>query len=123
MPSRKPSMRYGQMTQDTTMGVIITDNSCWCYLATSSRQAKFPIAWTATCQASLSFTISRSLLKFMSIESVMLSNHLICRLLLLPSIFPSIRAFHNESALLSRWPKHWSFSFSIRICTTIILPP
>ena len=66
-------------------------------------------------QASLSFTISWCLLKFKSIESVMLSNHLIfcCPLLLLPSIFPSVRGFSNESALRIRWPKYWSFSFSI----------
>ena len=66
-------------------------------------------------QASLSFTISQSLLKLMSIESVMLSNHLIlcCSLLLLPSIFPSIRVFSKESALHIRWPKYWSSSFSI----------
>ena len=67
------------------------------------------------CQASLSITNSRSLLKLMSIESVTLSNHLIlCNpLLLLPSIFPSIRVFSNESALRIRWPKYWSFSFNI----------
>ena len=72
--------------------------------------------WTAACQASLSITNSQSLLKLMSIESVMPSNHLIlcCPLLLLPSIFPSIRVFSNESALCIRWPKYWSFSFSIR---------
>jgi len=71
--------------------------------------------WTAACQASLSFTISQSLLKLMSIESVMPSNHLIlCHLLLLlPSIFPSIRVFSSESSLCIRWPKYWSFSFSI----------
>ena len=71
--------------------------------------------WTAAHQASLSFTISQSLLTLMSIESMMPSNHLIlCRpLLLLPSIFPSIRVFSNEAALHSRWPKYWSFSFSI----------
>ena len=71
--------------------------------------------WIAADQASLSFTISWSLLKFMSIKSVMLSKHLIlcCRLLLLPSIFPSIRVFSNESALPIRWPKYWSFSFNI----------
>ena len=71
--------------------------------------------WTAAHQASLSITNSRSLLKLMSIESVMPSNHFIlCRpLLLLPSIFPSIRVFSNESALCIRWPKYWSFSFSI----------
>ena len=71
--------------------------------------------WTAACQASLSITNSQSLLKLMSIESVMPSNHLIlCRpLLLLPSIFPSIRVFSNESALCIRWPKYWSCSFNI----------
>ena len=70
--------------------------------------------WTAACQASLSFTISQSLLKFMSIESVMPSNHLIlCRPLLLPSIFPSIRVFSYELVLHIRWPKYLSFSFSI----------
>ena len=71
--------------------------------------------WTAACQASLSFTISWSLLKLMSIELVMPSNHLIlCHLLLLlPSVFPSIRVFSNESALHIRWPKYWSFSFTI----------
>ena len=71
--------------------------------------------WTAACHASLSFTISWSLLKLISIESVMPSNHLIfCHpLLLLPSIFLSIRVFSNESALHVRWPKYWSFSFSI----------
>ena len=76
---------------------------------------KFLTPWTAAHQASLSLTISWSLLKFMSIESVMLSNHLIlCHpLFLLPSIFPSIRVFSNESALHIRWSKHWSFSFSI----------
>ena len=71
--------------------------------------------WTAACQASLCFTISQSLLKLMSIESVMPSNHLIlCHPLpLLPSIFPSIRVFSSESVLRIRWPKYWSFSFSI----------
>ena len=69
--------------------------------------------WIAAYQAPLSSTISQSLLKFMSIESVMLSNHLIlCRPLLWPSIFFSIRAFSSESALLIRWPKYWSFSMS-----------
>ena len=71
--------------------------------------------WTAARQASLSITNSWSLPKLMSIESVMPSNHLIlyCPLLLLPSIFPSIRVFSNESALCIRWPKYWSFSFNI----------
>ena len=70
--------------------------------------------WTATCQASLSITNSQSLLKLMFIESVMPSSHLIlCHPLLLPSVFPSIRVFFNESALRIRWPKYWSFSFNI----------
>ena len=70
--------------------------------------------WTAVRQVSLSITNSRSLLKLMSIESVMPSNHLIlCHPLLLPSIFHSIRVFSNESVLQIRWPKFWSFSFSI----------
>ena len=75
----------------------------------------FATPWTAARQASLSITNSQSLLKLMSIESVMPSNHLIfcCPLLLLPSIFPSIRVFSNESVLRIRWPKYWSFSFSI----------
>ena len=80
-----------------------------------SHVSLFATPWTAACQASLSFTISQSLLKLMCIESVMPSNHLIlCHpLLLLPSIFPRIRVFSNESALCIRWPKYWSFSFSI----------
>ena len=70
--------------------------------------------WTAACQASLSITNSLNLLKLMSIESVMPSNHLIlCHPLLPPAIFPSVRAFSSESALRIRWPKYWSFSFSI----------
>ena len=74
----------------------------------------FGTPWTAAHQASLPITNSQSLLKLMSVESVMPSNHLIlCRpLLLLPSIFPSIRVFSNESALRTRWPKDWSFSLS-----------
>ena len=76
----------------------------------------FVTPWTAACRASLSFTIFQSLLKLMSIESVMPTNHLIfCHLLLLlPSIFPSIRVFSNELALCIRWPKYWHFSFSVR---------
>ena len=74
----------------------------------------FATPWTAVRQASLSFTISQRLLKFMSIESMMSSNHLIlCHPLLFPSIFPSIRVFSNESALGIRWPKYWSFSFNV----------
>ena len=77
----------------------------WCFMT----------PWTAACQASLSITNSRSLLKLMSIESVMSSNHLIlCHSLLLPpSIFPSIRVFSSQSVLHIRWPRYWSFSFSI----------
>ena len=76
----------------------------------------FPTPWTPVCQVSLSNNNSQTLLKLMSIESVMPSNHLIlCHPLLLPSIFPSIRVFYNESVLLIRWPKYWSFSFSISL--------
>ena len=75
----------------------------------------FVTPWTAACQASLSIINSRSLLKLTSVKSVMPSNHLVlCRpLLLLPSIFPSIRVFLNESALHIMWPKNWSFSFNV----------
>ena len=77
----------------------------------------FVTPWTITCQASLSITNSWSLLKLMSIESVMPSNHLIlcCPLFLLPSIFPSIRVFSNELVLFIRWPKYWRFSFSASV--------
>ena len=92
----------------------IVDLQC-CAVQLLSPVQLFATPWTAACQASLSFTISWSLLKLMSIESVMPSNHLIlCRpLLLLPSIFLSIRVFSNEPVLGIRWPKYWSFSFSI----------
>ena len=91
------------------------------YLFTTSVQLShsdvrlFVNPWTAACQASLSITNCQSMLKLMSIESVMPSNHLIlcCPLLLPPSIFPSIRVFSNESALHIRWPKYWSFSLSL----------
>ena len=75
----------------------------------------FATPWTAVRHTSLSLTISRSLPKFMSIELVMPFSHLIlcCPLLLLPSIFPSIRVFSNELAVCIRWPKYWSFNFSI----------
>ena len=80
-----------------------------------NRVQLFETPWSAACQASLSITNSWSLPKLMSLELVMSSNHLIlcCPLLLLPSIFPSIRVFSNESALRMRWPKYWNFSFSI----------
>ena len=93
---------------------------CYGYIQFSSIQSLsrvqlFAASWTTACQASLSITNSWSLPKLMSIELVMPSNHLIlrCPLLLLPSIFPSIRVFSNESALQIRWPKYWSFSFNI----------
>ena len=78
----------------------------------------FVTPWTAARQASLSITSSQSLLKLKSIESMMSSNHLIlcCPLLLMSSIFPSIRVFSNGSALHIKWPKYWSFSFSISSC-------
>ena len=77
----------------------------------------FAIPWTAARKASLSITNSQSLVKLTSMESVMPSNHLFLRhpLLLPPSVFPSIRVFSNESVLHIRWPKYWSFSFSISL--------
>ena len=86
-----------------------------CSVQSLSRVRLFVTPWIAARQASLSITNSRSSLKLMSIESVMLSSHLIlCHpLLLLPPIPPSIRVFSNESTLRMRWPKYWSFSFSI----------
>ena len=87
-----------------------------------SRVRLFVTPWTVACQASLSITNSRSLLKLMSIESVMPSNRLIhCRPLLPPSIFPCIRVFSNESVLRIRCPKYWSFGFSISPSKTKIL--
>ena len=87
--------------------VVVVQSLSWVHL--------FATPWTAACQASRSITNSQSLLKLMSIVSMMPSNHLILyRSLLLPSsVFPSIRVFSNESVLCIRWPKHWSFSFSI----------
>ena len=84
-------------------------------LFSHSVMSDFGILWIIECQASLSITNSQSLLSLMSIELVMPSNHLIlcCPLLLLPSIFPSIRVFSSELVLHIRWPKYWSFSFSI----------
>jgi len=104
------------------LGTILTLQSIWkinteriSSVQSLSRVQLFATPWTATHQAFLSITNSWSLLKLMSIESVMPSNHLIlcCSLLLLPSIFPSIRVFSSESVLHIRWPKYWSFSFSI----------
>ena len=91
------------------------DEMCVSSVQLLSHVQLFTTPWTATRQASLSITNSWSLPKLMSIESVMPSNHLtLCNpLLLLPSIFPNIRVFSNESALHIRWPKYWSFSFNI----------
>ena len=85
---------------------------CYCLLAKVVSDSVTP--WTEPLQASLPYPISQNFFKYMSIESVMTSNHLIlCHPLLLPSIFSSIRVFSNELALHIRWPKYWSFSFSI----------
>ena len=98
------SLLYSKVTQ--LCFVVVQSLSCVQLLVTP---------WTAAHQAALSFTVSWTLLKFMSIESVMPSNHLILcyPLLLPPSIFPSIRVFSSESVLRIRWPKYWNFSFSI----------
>ena len=90
-------------------------DSFLCSVQSLSRVRLFVTPWTAACQASLSITNSQSLLKLMSTEPVIPSNHLVlCRSLLLPpSVFPSIRVFSNESLLPIRWPKYWSFSYSI----------
>ena len=94
---------------------ILLKNSEFSSVQWLSRVWLFATPWTAASQASLSITNFRSLLKLMSIDSVMPSSHLIlCHpLLFLPSIFPSIRVLSSESALCIRWPKYWSFSFSI----------
>ena len=96
-------------------GVLVCLNMMFSSVQLLSRVPLFATPWTAACQASLSITNSQSPPKPMSTESVMPSNHLIlCSpLLLLPSIFPSIRVFSNESALCIRWPKYRSFSFNI----------
>ena len=95
--------------------VLFSECSILSSVQSLSHVRLFATPWTAACQASLSIANSWSLLKLMSFESVMPSNHLTlcCPLLFPPSIFPSIRVFLSESVLLIRWPKHWSFSFSI----------
>ena len=114
---------YGEKFENTIFyedRIHVENEVCWCLIQFNSVQSLhrirlFAIPWTAACQAFLSITNSWSLPKVISIESVMLSNHLIlCHPLLpLPSIFPSIRVFSNESALCIRWTKYWSFSFNI----------
>ena len=103
-------MAVTKTKQSTSYEIIFSES-----VQSLSHVRLFATPWTAACQASLSITNSQSLPKLMSIELAMPSNHLIlCRpLLLLPSIFPSIRAFSSESVLRIRWPKYWSFSFSI----------
>ena len=101
----------------TFSALVNTHKSCWwdyfVVVQFISHVRLFETPWTAVCQAYLSFSISQSLFKLMFIESVMPSNHLICcPLLLLPSIFPRIRVFSNESVLPIRLPKYWSFSNS-----------
>ena len=100
------------------MDIVLDWISQFSSVQSLSRVPLFVTPWATACQASLSITNSRSLPKLMSTESVMPSNHLIlCHpLLLMPSIVPRIRVFSNESVLCIRWPKYWSFSFSISPC-------
>ena len=105
--------RFEQVLYSRPCARYPLDTCCCCSVAQSC-QTLTP--WTAAQQASLSFTISQSLLKLMSIESVMTSNHLILCHPLPPSIFPSIKVFSSESVHHIRWPKYWNFSFSISLC-------
>ena len=102
-------------SQEEASSCFVPLSTCCCCFQLLSYIRLFATPWAAARQASLSFTVSQSLLKLMSIRSMMPSNPLIlcCPLLLLPSIFPSIKVFSNELALHSRWPKYWNFSFSI----------
>ena len=99
-------LQFGERTQDCGLGQAGKEGP---HLARMGASHLFETPWTAACQASLSITNSRSLFRLLSIASVMPSNHLIlcCSLLLLPSIFPSIGVFSNESVLCIRWPKYW----------------
>ena len=103
-PGFRRALLYCSLCQENALSSVQLLSHVWLFAAPQ----------TAACQASLSITNTQSLLKLMSIESVMPSNHLIlcCPLLLPPSIFPSIRVLFNESVLCIRWPKYWSFSFS-----------
>ena len=114
--SQKVNLDLVMFSVSTHCGTVRPCKRKFCALLFSCcRVQLITTPWTAACQVSLSFTISQSLLKLISIESVMPSKHLIlCHpLLLLPSIFPSIRVFSNESVLHIRLPKHWHFSFNI----------
>ena len=116
LPSSKPQFFFLMLRTLLRFAILFSDLERTVQVNSVTHCVRlFVIPWTVACQASLSITSSRSLFKLMSIESVMPSNHLIlCRpLLLLPSVFPSIRVFSNESVLRIRWPKYWSFSFNI----------
>ena len=119
MYDKRIHKRLGWKTSHIIIGTVWVSGETmariWCCCLIAKLCWIFVTPWTAACQASVSFTVSWRLLKFMSTESVKLSNHLIlCHsLLLLPSIFPSIRVFSNSSAPSIRWPKCWSFSFII----------
>ena len=109
-----PKNRKGKM-KSCYFEAFILPLSCCCFVQSLSHVWLFATPWTTAHQASLFFTISKSLLKHMYVESVMPCNHLLLRhlLLLLLSIFPSIRVFSSESILRNRWPKYWNLSFSI----------
>ena len=108
-------MKFDALSRMVYFVIVSFFTTVWSSVQSLSCVQLFATPWTAACQASLTITNSRNLPKLMSIELVMPSNHLIlcCPLLLLPSIFPNIRVFSNESALPIRWPKYWSFSFNI----------
>ena len=114
----RPAWKAHRVRISDYTGCIFSGDQGWVRsVQLFSRVQFFATPWSAAGQASLSITNSRSLLKLMSIELVMLSNYpILCHpLLLLPSIFPSIRVFSNESVLCIRWPKYWSFSFRFSI--------
>ena len=114
--SQKVNLDLVMFSVSTHCGTVRPCKRKFCALLFSRCRVQLIMTpWTTACQVSLSSTISQSLLKLMPIESVMPSNHLIlCHpILLLPSIFPSIRVFSNESALHIRWPKYWHFSFNV----------
>ena len=113
LPDVQAGFRKGRGTRDQIASICSVQLSSFQLL---SHVRLLVTPWTASCQASLSITKSQSLLKCMSIKSVMPSNHLIFCRPLLPSIFPSIRVFSNESVLCIRWPEYWRFSFSISSC-------